>query len=357
MGNGTLPLAGKVALVTGAARGLGRAYALRLARLGADVVINDINLHAAKEYDEALAEGCETVSDEIQAMGRRSIGIVADVTDPEACKRMVAQIVSEFGRLDILINNAGGQLAPNERSYAATMPPEDLQWILGINLMGTIYCCQAAAPVMKEQRSGRIVNVGSQAGLEVRTWPDLKPARVLKTELDHVHDLAFSPDGTMLAAVGGTPAKRGTVELYRWPAGELIRRFGPHRDLVYAVDWRADSAGIATAAADGMVGGADRLPVVRPLRLHALQQQARPARQTGSGAGPDPGACRRDVARGRTGRAARLRRASERRALRPGIDRASSCPPLDPGGKLERAEILHPAAGLSAVACARGAGQ
>jgi NAD(P)-dependent dehydrogenase (short-subunit alcohol dehydrogenase family) len=159
------PLLGKAALVTGAARGLGRAYALRMARLGADVVINDIDLHAARQYDEALAEGAETVSDEIRQMGRRSTGIVADVTSPESVNAMVAQIRDEYGRLDILINNAGGQLAPNERSYAATMPREDLEWIMGINLMGTIYCCQAAAPLMKEQRSGKIVNVGSQAGL------------------------------------------------------------------------------------------------------------------------------------------------------------------------------------------------
>lgn len=158
-------LAGKVALVTGAARGLGRAYALRLAKLGADVVINDIDLHAARQYGEELNGGAETVSDEIKAMDRRSIGIVADVTKPEECNAMVKQIVDEFGRLDILVNNAGGQLAPNERSYASSMPREDLEWILGINLMGTIYCCQAVAPVMKAQGSGRIVNVGSQAGL------------------------------------------------------------------------------------------------------------------------------------------------------------------------------------------------
>ena len=159
------PLLGKVALVTGAARGLGRAYALRLAGLGADVVINDINLHAAQQYDEELADGAETVSDEITQLGRRSTGIVADVTNPVAVNAMVEQIKAEYARLDILVNNAGGQLAPNERSYAASMPPEDLEWIMGINLMGTIYCCQAAAPLMKEQQSGRIVNVGSQAGL------------------------------------------------------------------------------------------------------------------------------------------------------------------------------------------------
>jgi 3-oxoacyl-[acyl-carrier protein] reductase len=164
------PLLGKVALVTGSARGLGRAYALRLANLGADVVINDIDLHAAKQYNEALAEGAETVSDEIVQLGRRSFGIVADVTDAEAVTDMIGQIKERYGRLDILVNNAGGQLAPHERSYAGTMPREDYEWIMGINLTGTIYCCQAAVPIMKEQRSGKIVNVGSQAGL--RAWAE-----------------------------------------------------------------------------------------------------------------------------------------------------------------------------------------
>jgi|HigsolmetaAR202D_1030399.scaffolds.fasta_scaffold00001_115 NAD(P)-dependent dehydrogenase (short-subunit alcohol dehydrogenase family) len=158
-------LAGKVALVTGAARGLGRAYALRLASLGADVVINDINIYAAREYNEPLTGDAQTVGEEIRAMGRRSLDIVADVTDPQACKDMVAQIVEELGRIDILVTNAGGQLAPNERSYAATMPPEDFKWIMDINLVGTVNCCQAVAPYMKEQRSGKIVTVGSQAGL------------------------------------------------------------------------------------------------------------------------------------------------------------------------------------------------
>src|SRR5919199_4055822 len=74
-------LAGKVALVSGAARGLGRAYALRLARLGADVVITDVNLHAHREYDEALSPGCDTVVDEIRALDRRSLGVEADATD------------------------------------------------------------------------------------------------------------------------------------------------------------------------------------------------------------------------------------------------------------------------------------
>lgn len=155
-------LAGKVALVTGSGRGLGRAYALRLARLGADVVINDITMDAARQYDEELT--APTVMDEVRAIGGRSLGIVADITEQSAVNEMVEQVLAEFGHLDILVNNAGGSLVPGP-SYASSVPEQDFRRMLDINLMGTIFCCQAAAKPMKEQRSGKIVNVGSQAGL------------------------------------------------------------------------------------------------------------------------------------------------------------------------------------------------
>ena len=101
---------------------------------------------------------------------------------------------------------------------------------------------------------GKSVVVGSQAGMEVRSWPELQPVRTLPTELVNIHDLGFSPDGKTLAAAGGIPGKRGTVELYRWPDGKLLHRVSPHRDLIHAVAWRADSAVFATASADRSVG-------------------------------------------------------------------------------------------------------
>jgi 3-oxoacyl-[acyl-carrier protein] reductase len=159
-----MKLAGKVALITGAGRGLGRAYALRLARLGADIVINDIDLNSAREYDEQL--GAESVTAEIEAMGRRALGVQADVSNKDAVEAMFEETLGAFGRLDILVNNAGGNLRwESSDDSASGAPPERLQYIMDINLTNCILCCQAASRPMKAQGSGKIVNVSSQAGL------------------------------------------------------------------------------------------------------------------------------------------------------------------------------------------------
>lgn len=157
-----MKLAGKVAIVTGAARGLGRAYALHLARIGADVVVNDVDMRAARTYGEELT--ADTVPDEIRALGHRSIGFEADVTDRAQVDAMVARTLSELGRVDILVNNAGGALVPGP-SMASTVPEADFRRMMDINFWGTVNCCQAVAGPLRDQRSGKIVNVGSQAGL------------------------------------------------------------------------------------------------------------------------------------------------------------------------------------------------
>ena len=153
----------QVALVTGAARGLGRAYALHLARLGADVVVNDINLNAAAEYDEALT--AESVTAEIERLGRRALGVETDVTQRDAVFAMIDQIMTEFGRVDILVNNAGGALGKPKSSLASDAEASYYAYIMEINLNSAVFCCQAVSAQMKAARYGRIVNVSSQAGL------------------------------------------------------------------------------------------------------------------------------------------------------------------------------------------------
>jgi len=156
-------LSGKVAIITGAGRGLGRAYALRLAELGANVVANDIDLNSAAEFEEQLNEA--TVMAECEARGVKSIGIEADVTSKQEVTEMFEAVIDTFGRVDILVNNAGGVLRPVEQGYAAEVPEDDWRTIIDLNLTATVFCCQAAAKQMKRQQSGKIINIGSQAGV------------------------------------------------------------------------------------------------------------------------------------------------------------------------------------------------
>ncbi|MET7397478.1 SDR family NAD(P)-dependent oxidoreductase [Dactylosporangium sp. NPDC005572] len=140
---------GQVALVTGAARGLGRAVALTLAEAGADVAIGLRDRTA----DAGLAE-------EIAALGRRVLPLQMDMTRTDEVRAGVDAVVAEFGRLDILVNNAG--IAPG--NPAEDVVEEDFDHTLAVNLKGTFFASQAAGRVMIRQRYGRIVNVGSQAG-------------------------------------------------------------------------------------------------------------------------------------------------------------------------------------------------
>ncbi len=178
-----MKLKGKVVLVTGGARGLGRAYVLHLARLGADVVVNDIDLKAAQEYGEELT--ARTVMAEVEALGCRSLGIEADVAEKGAVEEMVERTLGEFGRLDILVNNAGGNLRAHEEQSASGASADHFRYIMDINLTGTVFCCQAASRPMKAAGSGKIVNVASQAGLWSGRDGGGMPYKVAKAGIVH----------------------------------------------------------------------------------------------------------------------------------------------------------------------------
>jgi len=143
-------LQGQVALVTGAARGIGNACALALAHAGADVALGLRDINTGGE-----------LAAQIEAMGRRALPLQMDVTRLDEIQQAVAATVAHFGRLDILVNNAG--LGPS--NLAENVREEDFDLTLAVNLKGTFFTSQAAGRVMIEQKYGRIINLGSQAGL------------------------------------------------------------------------------------------------------------------------------------------------------------------------------------------------
>mgnify|MGYP002825200912 CR=1 FL=1 len=145
-----MELAGKIALVTGASRGLGKGIALTLAEKGADIIVN---------YRSNSAEA-EAVKDEIIAMGRKAIVAQADVSDKESVAGLFATIKQEFGRLDILINNAGTTKAQD--IFETEL--EDWEFILKTNITSAFLCSKAAMEMMKDQQSGRIINISSIVG-------------------------------------------------------------------------------------------------------------------------------------------------------------------------------------------------
>jgi NAD(P)-dependent dehydrogenase (short-subunit alcohol dehydrogenase family) len=148
-----LKLDGKVAIVTGAGRGLGRAMSIALAEAGADVVVT------ARTKDQI-----EETANLVRETGRKALPVICDVTDSSSVNAMVEATVAEFGRVDILLNNAGGY-TPGYNDELTDIADET--WRLGIdtNLTGAVYCCRAVIPHMTEAGHGKIINVTSGFGL------------------------------------------------------------------------------------------------------------------------------------------------------------------------------------------------
>jgi 3-oxoacyl-[acyl-carrier protein] reductase len=144
-----MSLTGKTALVTGAAQGIGREIALSLATDGADVAICDVNLEAAQK-----------TSAEIEAKGRKSLALKANVAASGDVTAMVDQVISAFSRIDILVNNAG----ITRDGLILRMKDEDWDLVLSINLKGAFLCTKAALKYMTKQRAGTIINIASIVG-------------------------------------------------------------------------------------------------------------------------------------------------------------------------------------------------
>ena len=150
---------GQVAIVTGAGGGLGRQHALALAARGAKVMVNDLG--GARDGSGGSATAAEAVVAEIRAAGGEALANSASVTDFAAVEAMVAQAVAAWGRVDILINNAG---ILRDKTFAK-MDIADFALVVDVHLMGAVHCCKAVWPLMNAQKYGRIVMTTSSSGL------------------------------------------------------------------------------------------------------------------------------------------------------------------------------------------------
>lgn len=270
-------LSGKVALVTGGSRGLGRADCLALARAGADVVVTDILIESDPELQQAAeASGSvlaqvmtsqnavysERTSNEIRALGRRSVALKMDVTNREQVKAVVDQVVKDFGSLDILINNAG------TLDHVATLEnQQDALWDrdLRVNLTGAYNCSKAVWPHMRQREWGRIIMMASIAGI-MGGFGQASYSTTKAGLIGLARTLALEGARYGITANAIVP---GIVEteafklsrpdwIERWIKRTAMRRAGQPADIAAAITFLCSpEAGYITGVALPVMGGLD----------------------------------------------------------------------------------------------------
>jgi citronellol/citronellal dehydrogenase len=240
-------LRGRVALVTGASRGIGKALAIRLAREGADVVV------AAKSErsTERLPGSIHETAGEIRALGRRALAVPTDVRDEEAVRGMIARAIGEFGRLDILVNNAGAiWLQP-----ILETPPKRFDLVVGVNVRAAYLACYYALPHMVKQKWGHVLNMCPR--LSTRPSPGKVAYMISKLGMAYVA-LGLAAEHAADNVAGNTLWPRTIIESQasinwnmadrgQWRTSEIVRCL--HGNLRPVSALRRDASG-STRGAD-----------------------------------------------------------------------------------------------------------
>jgi gluconate 5-dehydrogenase len=223
--NELFDLSGKIALVTGASRGLGRHFASTLAQAGADVIITARN-----------ADSLDRTRTEVESLGRRCLPLVLDVTQQESIRRMAAEALAAWGHVDILVNNAGC----NVRKPAIEITWDDWNQVLDTNLRGSFFVAQAIAPSMIERGWGRIINIGSLTAV-------------------------FG-----YAGIGPYCASRGGVRQLTMSLADDWGRHGVTVNCLAPGWFKTDQTAALYENAEWLAYLCDRLPLKRPGRLEEL---------------------------------------------------------------------------------------
>jgi 3-oxoacyl-[acyl-carrier protein] reductase len=224
-------LTDKKAIVTGAAQGIGKTIALQLAGQGADVVVTDIN-----------REGLDLVVAEIEALGRRALAIVMDVSNLAQCEDMVKETVQEMGRIDILVNNAG----ITRDTLLLRMKEEQWDQVMQVNVKGTFNCTKAAIRTMFKQKYGRIIQISSvtgamgnpgQANYSASKAAVIGFAKAVAREYAHcgITVNAVAPGFIQTAMTDAIPEKEREAMIAQIPAKKL----GTPEDVAAAVSFLA----------------------------------------------------------------------------------------------------------------------
>lgn len=243
-----MDLTGKRAIVTGAGQGIGKATALKLAQRGADVVVDDINPETAPRTAE-----------EIKALGRKAVSVIADVSKRDQVDELIQTAVRELGGIDILVNNAG-----IARSNVLIRLKEE-QWdeVLDVNLKGIFYCTQSVVPLMMKQRYGKIISISSIYG-RIGAMGDANYAASKAGIVGFTRSIAKElaryniTINVIMPGLIDTPLLRGIPEKYLQPMMEEIplKRVGQPEDIANVVAFLAsDDSSYMTGTVLEVTGG------------------------------------------------------------------------------------------------------
>jgi 3-oxoacyl-[acyl-carrier protein] reductase len=245
-----MKLTDKVALVTGAGRGIGAAIAVTLAEYGCHVVVNDV----------APLDRAQQVARAVEQLGRRALAVDADVSDHAQVQRMVEQAHQTFGRIDILVNNAG----IIRRGTLVDHAPDDWEKVLKVNLWGPFYCAKAVVPIMIQQGSGKIINISSIAGKvgDLASAPSYGASKGALNAFTKAMARELAPHGITVNAIA--PHAIETEMSQEWPdekrrqiiASIPLGRLGTPREVAEAAAFLAsDGANFITGEILDVNGG------------------------------------------------------------------------------------------------------